>query len=218
MQCVRVPTAVPAARTAAGGARPAVTAGAVRSRVYKYGIDFGWSSVSAQTAWNIGARFGASYLSTAPSKNWTWAMLNSYHARGMGTVAVWETTATRALSGHTAGRFDARSALSEERALGIPTSRPVYFAVDFDETPSQAHVVALYFQGADSVLGASRVGAYGGYWAVARLFDARLIRYGWQCSVWSGGYWDPRAQIQQYAYGSAYDWDAAMTADYGQAL
>jgi len=217
LQCARVPNAVPA-QTAGGGARPADTAGPPRWRVYKYGIDFAWGSVSAHTAWNMGARFGASYLSTDASKNWTWAMINSYHARGMGTVAVWETTATRALSGYAAGRSDARSALSEERALGIPTSRPVYFAVDFNETLGQAPVVGWYFEGADSVMGASRVGAYGGYLAVASLFDAGRIGYGWECSLWSDGYWDPRAQIQQYAYGSVYDWDAAMSADYGQTL
>jgi Rv2525c-like, glycoside hydrolase-like domain len=211
MQCGKVPT-TPAARTAAA------THATLASGGYKYGIDFGWSSVTATTAWKMGARFGGSYLSTHSTKNWTVAMLNSYHARGMGTVAVWETSATRALSGYAAGRSDARSALAEERTLRIPTSKPVYFAVDFDEKPSQVPAVASYFRGVDSVLGVSRVGAYGGYWTVSRLFNAGLIRYGWQTSCWSGGHWDPRAQIQQYAYTSAYDWDRAMTSDYGQAL
>ena len=205
MQSIKVPAAL-AARTATTGGP------------YKYGIDFGWSHVSASTAWNMGARFAASYLSAHASKNWTVPMLNSYHARGMGTVAVWETNATRALSGYTAGQSDARSALVEEQTLFIPTSKPVYFAVDFDEKPSQAPVVASYFRGVDSVLGLSRVGAYGGYWIVSRLFDSGLIRYGWQTSCWSGGQWDPRAQIQQYAYRTAYDWDRAITSEFGQTL
>jgi hypothetical protein len=214
MQCVKAPSATLAFRADIA----ARVAGAAQSGVYNYGIDFGWSNVSAQTAWKMGARFGASYLSTDGSKNWTTAMLTSYHARGLATVAVWETTATRALSGYAAGQSDARAALSDERALGIPTSKPVYFAVDFDETAAEASTVASYFRGVDSVLGVRRAGGYGGYWTVSRLFNAGLIRYGWQTSAWSGGNWDPRAQIQQYSYYPSYDWDEAMTSSYGQTL
>jgi hypothetical protein len=163
----------------------------------------------------MGARFAASYLSTDPSKNWTRASLRNYHATGLGTVCVWETTATRALSRFAGGRSDARAALREERALGVPTSKPVYFAVDFDETYHQAAAVASYFRGVDSVLGVRRTGAYGSYHTVRRLFDADLIRFGWQTSTWSGGRWDRRAQLEQYAYQGSYDWDAALTSSFG---
>lgn len=206
MQCVHVP--------APAGTNSALVHGTAQ-HVYKYGVDFGWRNVSAATAYRYGARFGASYLSSDWSKNWSASLLRSYHALGMATVAVWETTATRALSGYSAGRADASSALSQERTLGIPTSKPVYFAVDFDETPGQAAAVANYFRGVDSVLGVSRTGGYGGYWVVSRLFNAGVIRYGWQTYAWSGGNWDPRAQLQQYNDGSTFDWDRAMTPYYG---
>jgi hypothetical protein len=163
----------------------------------------------------MGARFAASYLSTDPSKNWTRASLRNYHATGLGTVCVWETTATRALSRFAGGRSDARAALREERALGVPTSKPVYFAVDFNETYHQAAAVASYFRGVDSVLGVRRTGGYGSYHTVRRLFDADLIRFGWQTSTWSGGRWDRRAQLEQYAYQGSYDWDAALTSSFG---
>ncbi len=159
--------------------------------------------------------FAASYLSTDRSKNWTLAMINAYHALGLGTVCVWETSAKRALAGYAAGRNDAMAALRQEQALGLPPQLPVYFAVDFDETARQAGAVASYFRGVNSVLGVNRTGGYGGYWTISRLFNAGLIRFGWQTSAWSRGLWDPRAQLQQYAYHNAYDWDRAMTSEYG---
>ena len=183
--------------------------------VYAYGIDFAWRAVTARAARNMGARFAASYLSTDASKNWTRALINAYHAVGLGTVCVWETTATRALARYAAGRTDARAALRQEQALGVPASRPIYFAVDFNETAGQAPAVASYFRGVNSVLGVGRTGGYGGYWTIRRLFNAGLISFGWQTSAWSGGLWDPRAQLQQYAYHSAYDWNRAMTSEYG---
>ena len=95
MQCAKIPTANPTARTAvATVAGPGATLGpSAKARlapVYRYGVDFGWSSVSASTASRVGARFGASYLSIDYSKNWTAANLRSYHANGLATVAVWE--------------------------------------------------------------------------------------------------------------------------------
>jgi hypothetical protein len=220
MQCAKIPTANPTAKTVVATiASPlAVPAASVKAQasVFSYGVDFGWSSVSATTARRIGARFGASYLSTDSSKNWTTTMLRSYHSSGLATVTVWETTATRALAGYYAGQSDARSALSQEQARGIPTSKPVYFAIDFAETLGQWPAVQSYFRGVNSVLGVSRTGAYGSWAAVSRLFNYRMVKYGWQTSAWSGGHWDSRAQIEQYAYYSTYDWDRAMSSDYGQ--
>ena len=215
MQCVRFGPGSAGAGIGSVGVRPTHAVPTHASRVYKYGIDFAWRAVRARQAWNMGARFAASYLSTDASKNWTRALIHAYHAVGLGTVCVWETTATRALARYAAGRTDARAALRQERALGVPASKPIYFAVDFNETARQAPKVASYFRGVDSVLGVSRTGGYGSYWTISRLFKAGLIRFGWQTSAWSGGRWDRRAQLQQYAYYSAYDWDRAMTRAYG---
>jgi hypothetical protein len=212
MQCI---AGSAGAGNGSAGVQPRHAARGHTSNAYAYGIDFGWRAVSAQSAWNMGALFGASYLSTDRSKNWTLAMINAYHAMGRGTVCVWETSAKRALAGYRAGRTDAQAALRQERALELPPQLPVYFAVDFDETPGQAGAVASYFSGVNSVLGVSRTGAYGGYWTISRLFDSGLISFGWQTSAWSAGRWDPRAQLQQYAYSRAYDWDRATTSAYG---
>ena len=214
MQCIRFgPRSATGVATA--GVQPTHAPRAHASDVYAYGIDFGWRAVSARSARNMGAQFAASYLSKDASKNWTRAMINTYHAMGRGTVYVWETTAKRALSGYAAGQTDALAALAQQQALGVPASTPIYFAVDFNETPRQAAAVALYFLGVNSVLGVNRTGGYGGYWTISRLFNSGLIQFGWQTSAWSGGRWDPRAQLQQYAYHNAYDWDRATTSAYG---
>lgn len=216
MQCIRLAPGSGGAGVGSAVTHPtrgarAHTAGAA----YAYGIDFGWKTVSARAAQALNIQFVASYLSTDASKNWTRGMINAYHAAGKGTVCVWETSATRALSGYAGGQLDARLALNEEQGLGVPSSAPIYFAVDFKEVGHQPRAVASYFSGVNSVLGVSRTGAYGGYWTIHRLFNAALIQFGWQTSAWSGGLWDPRAQIQQYAYYNAYDLDRAMTSEFG---
>ena len=215
MQCVGSGPGAAAAGIGSAGARPTHARRVHASNAYAYGIDFGWRAVSARSAQNMGAQFAASYLSTDASKNWTLAMITAYHALGLGTVCVWETSAKRALAGYRAGRTDALAALRQERALELPPQLPIYFAVDFDETPGQAGPVASYFRGVNSVLGVNRTGAYGGYWTISRLFNSGLIGFGWQTSAWSDGLWDPRAQLEQYAYHSAYDWDRATTSAYG---
>ena len=215
MQCIRFGPGSASAGVARAGVQPARTGPTHASRVYAYGIDFAWRGVRAGAARKMGARFAVSYLSTSASKNWTPWLIHSYHALGLATVCVWETSATRALARYAAGQTDARTALEQEQALGIPASKPIYFAVDFNETAHQARAVASYFRGVNSVLGVKRTGAYGSYWTIRRLFKAGLIRFGWQTSVWSAGHWDRRAQLQQYAYYSTYDWDRAMSRAYG---
>jgi hypothetical protein len=85
-----------------------------------------------------------------------------------------------------------------------------YFAVDFDlpdyaphlaDTPVNALAklgpVGKYFQAINALKFAYEVGAYGGYFAIKRLFDAKQITKGWQTIAWSGGMLDPRAVIYQ---------------------
>lgn len=69
----------------------------------------------------------------------------------------------RALARYAAGRTDAQTALREEQALGVRASKPIYFAVDLNETAHQARAVASYSRGVNSVLGVRRTGAYGSY-------------------------------------------------------
>jgi hypothetical protein len=186
----------------------------------RFGIDYEGGLTGAQVKAS-GASFVCRYLSDYPPKNLTRAEFENLHSHGIDIVTVWETYANRALSGHAAGAVDAKDAEEQARWIGIPDGRPIFFAIDFDETPSEAEAVRQYFGGVNSVLGRDRTGAYGGYWSVKRLFDAGLIKYGWQTYAWSGGNWDHRAQLQQYSNGHyvsgvGVDFDRAVAEDFGQ--
>jgi MYXO-CTERM domain-containing protein len=137
----------------------------------------------------------------------------------MDIVLVWETTGMDATSGYNQGVSDATAAKSEAASVGEPSTRPIYFAIDFDASSSDASSINAYFQGVASVLGLSRTGVYGGYYVVNELFNSGLVTFGWQTYAWSGGAWDSRAQLRQTqngADGDQIDIDNGVAADFGQ--
>jgi hypothetical protein len=165
-----------------------------------------------------GKTFAARYVSHTPSKNISLAEANDLAAHGVSTVLVWETTASRAAGSRAAGAADAKEAAQQATAAGMPSGRPIYFAVDWDANPS---VVVAYFQGVASVLGLARTGVYGGYKVVRYLLDHKLVGWAWQTVAWSNSQWDTRAVIRQFATtvrinGVSCDLDTATAADYGQ--
>ncbi len=188
----------------------------------RFGLDYSDGGMTAPALREVGADFVCRYLSTPGNpKNLTPAEALAMSRDGVDLVVVFETAADRALSGFDAGAADARSAAEQAAAAGMPEDRPIYFAVDFDATPEQQPPINDYFRGVASELGLARTGAYAGYWVLSRLFDAGLIRWGWQTSAWSGGNWDRRAQIQQFSNGQRVggiecDYDHALGQDFGQ--
>jgi Domain of unknown function (DUF1906) len=135
-------------------------------------------------------------------------------------VLVFEADADRALGGHPGGVADAESARAQAGLIGL-AGAPIYFAVDFDAQPAQLPMVLAYLNGAASVLGHELTGVYGGLAAVKAALDAGACRYAWQTHAWSGGEWDPRAHLHQYANGQtlcgiSVDFDRANAADFGQ--
>lgn len=192
-----------------------------------YGIDYAWgrpgpAAIKAARINDKPIEFVCRYLShDTTGKNLTKAEADVLAGAGLWVVVVWETTAQRALAGHSAGAADARFADAQARACGMPDGRPIYFAVDWDATAGQQDEINAYLDGAASVLGRDRVGLYAGYWPVKRAFDAKKITWAWQTYGWSGGHWDGRAQLQQYSNshtlnGVGVDYDRATTGDYGQ--
>jgi Domain of unknown function (DUF1906) len=187
----------------------------------RLGLDWAWGRPSMASLKAAGVSFACRYLSHDGSKNLSRSEADQLHDAGIDRVVVWETAAGRALSGRPAGEADARAALSQAAGCGMPDDRPIYFAVDFDATERQQTAINAYFGGVVSVLGVARSGAYGGYWVVKRLFDAGLIRFGWQTYAWSGGNWDHRAQLQQYSNGHRVggvdcDYNRSTRGDFGQ--
>ncbi|WP_051811948.1 glycoside hydrolase domain-containing protein [Kitasatospora sp. MBT63] len=181
------------------------------------GVDYPWTHPAPAALKAAGAQFAMRYLSTDATKNLTRREADALAAAGIWSGVVWETTAGRALAGQAAGAADARAALAQAQACGMPSSRPIYFAVDTDTTWG---AVLPYFRGVTSVLPPARVGVYGGIRVVAGAADSGLVQWYWQASAWSGGRWDPRAHIRQLGYitigGIECDRNTAQLADYGQ--
>ena len=195
------------------------------------GIDYAWQHPAPAAIKSGGYAFAFRYFSTDPSKDLSLVEAKALHAEGIEIGVVWESMATRALDGYLAGKKDAQTALAKLKAVGNPDG-VVYFALDFDlkdyakllpDLPVFAirklGPVAHYFSGVLSVLPVTRVGGYGGYYAIKRLFNAQLITYGWQTLAWSGGQWEPRAQVRQVGGavvgGVKCDLNKAMHPDYG---
>src|SRR5262249_31784386 len=159
--------------------------------------DYAWSRPSSPQALRAaGYTFVARYLSWDTSgKNLTASEAQSLFGVGIDVVANWEWGSNDALQGYDTGVSQAQEAQALATGCGMPPDRPIYFSVDFDASPGQQAAIDSYFDGVASVLGASRVGAYGGYYVIQRLFDHGKIQWGWQTYAWSGGQWDPRAQL-----------------------
>jgi hypothetical protein len=181
------------------------------------GIDWAWGKADIRELKKAGIHFACRYLSHDAGKNLSHAEARSLSAAGIDVVVVWETTANRAGQGRAAGATDAKEAERQAKACGMPSSKPIYFAVDFDASAGQ---VSDYFRGVNSVLGVRRTGAYGGVRAVRGLLDAGLVHYAWQTYAWSAGQLEKRAQLYQYSNGHrmagvSCDYDKALHADYG---
>lgn len=173
-------------------------------------LDYSFARPDPATIKSSGFDAVIRYLSPNAGKNLTASERDKLRSAGLGIGLVWEWYADRASEGREAGIQDAQAALAQANALGFPNNLPIFFAIDWDiadyapastDPRAKLGIIDDYFDGVISVLGADRVGAYGGYWAIKRLFDAGLIKYGWQTYAWSGGQWDSRAQLRQVLNG-----------------
>jgi hypothetical protein len=183
-------------------------------------VDYAWSHPSPAALKKAGITFACRYLATDTSKALSKAEAAALAEVGIWSVVVWETTAKRMLTGKLGGVADAKAAAAQAAACGMPPSRPIYFAADWDATLGQQTAINAYLDGAASVLGRARVGIYGGYYPVKRALDAGKAVWAWQTRAWSGGQWDQRAHIRQGAYvtigGVQCDANTAMKSDVGQ--
>lgn len=113
---------------------------------------------------------------------------------GLRIGVVWETVANRAAAGLSAGKSDALVAAKEAAGLGIPTTVPIFFAVDFDATVAQ---VRAYFQGIAAAKIAHPIGVYGSAKITEGIGGEHLAAYRWQTVAWSGGARDAAANLLQ---------------------
>lgn len=157
------------------------------------------------------------------SKNLTRGEAERLSEAGIDLVLFFQTTRGFMISDRASGARDAKSALAQARACGMPEGRPLYFALDTDPrplTPTEWNKVFGYLDGAAAVIGRGNVGIYGGRLAIDRALGATKAMWGWQTKSWSEG-WSAKAHVQQYKHDvplgrGRVDRDRAMTTDFGQ--
>jgi hypothetical protein len=188
------------------------------------GIDYSFNphpSAAAIKAANI--RFVGRYVSSNPTndhngKNLIPSEKNALHAAGLKIILFAEEGAARMLGGHGAGVADAEHFNAVVKSLGM-AGAVMFACADFDATPANQTPINAYLDGAASVLGHKRVGIYGSYYVVKRTLDAGKAKYACQTIAWSGGQWEPRAELQQYLQirvgGVSVDLERSFNVDYG---
>jgi hypothetical protein len=187
------------------------------------GVDYSFARPSPATLASDGYLFVGRYYApadgTEDGKILVKSEADALIASGLSIIAVFEEGATNALNGYNQGVTDAQVAVAEASAAGQPGDRPIYFAIDFDASANGLAAIEPYFDGVASVIGSSRTGAYGGYFAINGLFNDGKIQWGWQTYAWSDGSWDARAQARQIQNGilnGDADEDESTTSDFGQ--
>ncbi len=185
------------------------------------GVDYSGARPSPASLKAAGYTFASRYLSDSPSKNITRAEADALAAAGIDVVANWENDGRQEiLDGFSAGVHAATVGAAQAKAAGMPGSRPIYFSVDFDAQPYQQGSVDAFMDGAASVIGRDRVGAYASVAVLGRLFDSGKIAWGWQSQSWAYGHSEPRAQFRQLlgvsACSGGCDVDVAVAVDFGQ--
>lgn len=178
------------------------------------GLDFSATKPDGPTLKRLGFTFVLGYLKPPPnSKELDAGHLAAYLAAGLEVGMVWETTATRALSGTTGGHEDGVAALQRAAAVGYPRGCVIFTAVDFNPTAAQLPTVLAYVDAFADVVGAGGYppGAYGGLATVEAAHARRPSLYLWQAAAWSGGKLSAHAHLYQRA--KATNWPAVAGTD-----
>lgn len=185
------------------------------------GCDYSFSRPSTASLKSAGISFVCRYLSTDPGKNLTAAEAKGLLAAGISIVVNWETTGTTAKGGYQAGLADAQAARAQATAIGVPKTVPIFYSVDWDVALDEVPEVLDYLHGlADAEGSKDRVGVYGGFVIIAAAALAGFTML-WQTYAWSGGEWEPTAQLRQVSNdqsigGASVDLDEALSSSYGQ--
>ncbi|MBB6674496.1 DUF1906 domain-containing protein [Cohnella nanjingensis] len=166
------------------------------------GIDCS-APLTAQTAKAIadaGYKFAARYL-VPDSYGWKRLSLSEAQAitaAGMQIVSVFETSANRPEGGAPAGQSDGAAAYKEARSVSQPLGSTIYFAADYDASPSDYNAIEAYLRAASAQIPGYQTGLYGSYAVIEEMAKRGACRHFWQSYAWSGGKQSSRANIYQY--------------------
>lgn len=161
------------------------------------GADYTSNKMAVSALKASGISFVCRYLSGNPGgwKELSKSEAQRYSAGGILVVSNWETDGKPANT-IAKGEADARAALKEAVACGMPDGRPIYFSIDSDVPVSSKD---NYFAGLCAVLGANRVGIYGSSGIVRHVMGKGLAKWGWRTmsTGWTGGSDTTGMQIRQ---------------------
>lgn len=153
----------------------------------------------------LGHTFAARYLVPSVYSKW----LSPDEAKvisdaGLDILSVFETTASRCLSGAGGGRTDGAIAARCAKAVKQPEGSAIYFAVDFDVTQGvQYDKIAEYLKGCAETIGNYAIGVYGEYSVIEEMFERGVVKHGWQTYAWSGGKRSSKANVYQFKNGQS---------------
>lgn len=167
----------------------------------------------------MGLSFVGRYFSQFPSKNLTRGEVVDLGQNGFNLFSIYEDGINDWARGYEGGVDNARRYLNQAAALGVPLTRPCYFAVDTDVSPTEPRLHG-YFQGASDILGAMRRGCYGSTGVLRALKSAGLIDFTFRSmsTAWNGGAGNANEfSITQNGYiNNQFDRDATASGDFGQ--
>lgn len=182
-----------------------------------HGVDYSFARPDPKVLAARGVKHVGRYLHDS-TKGLTRPEYDALRAAGIEVWLIFERDGKELLGGFSAGVEAAKLAERQRVILGLD-EQPIYFNVDYDAPAADMPKILDALDGVASVIGLERVGLYAGIGPLSAAFDAGKITWGFQTYAWSGGKWDVRAQLQQWAngqWGGTVDFTRAMAAEYGQ--
>ena len=195
----------------------------------RYGVDYSMTNVDWPTFFRALKASGRDFIGRyLPWKGAAWRQVTSSELKAAAAAGVdyffWFEDSSnhyRARDGGFAtGAADAQEALHSLASLGLPTTTPVYYTVDFP-CPDGSQIDA-YFRGINSVVPVSQIGVYGNYTTIDWLYQHGLATYFCESNAWPEPQgWHPQAQMHQYVGkysigGVSVDRLTVTAADFGQ--
>lgn len=163
------------------------------------GVDFSGSRPGGLCLRLSGKQFAGRYFGAGGSwKHATRAEVDALTKMDVAIFSLVEGATQDANLGYSKGVEHARLGHNGALAAGMPSYRPLYFAVDWDASTAQLANVARYMDGAASVIGRDRVGAYGGYRTIDYLWSKGKASWFFQTYAWSYGKWHKANHVEQY--------------------
>jgi hypothetical protein len=149
-------------------------------------IDYSYADIPPKLIAEAGYSVVIGYLSPDPAKDLTAAKIAALHAVGLSVGLIWESTATRSLSGASAGGVDGDAAVAQARALGYGKGCVVFANVgDFVATSSQLGAIHAYYSAFAGVVKSEgyEPGGYGTGYIIDSMGSEGYVGVWWQNGI-----------------------------------